>query len=491
MNSQPTKIKRSSRLKRSSFSKLQLVVFVAVFAAIGSYLLISSFAASNPNLSGDLNNDNTVNALDLSRVLTNYGTTNTSGDANSDNTVNALDLSIVLSHYGQSYTSGGNQLAITSPANGATLIGTVAVNFSGVPAGTAFIGISSCGQWVEDGASPWSIDLDTTQCTSNGGHFIIAYAYSSSGVELGTTQINITVNNPTPPSPDPACSDGVNNDGAEDSLVDYPADPGCTSATDTDETNTPTGVPSPITGSGYSLSFQDGFSMIDRQTWSNRVWYDPSPPSGTQYVDTDGVLHLVSRRSDGYPNIQMTTLNAGTGQDQDHVFTQGYFEARMRTTAGNGAWPAFWLFSQRHAENPSWPAINPYCANNSLAAALCYSSELDVIEGQGGEPTTFYGTLHRNSCDCYGVPNSQNLNNGSTTATLPGVWHTYAAKWTSTTVSWYLDNTLVHSTPVYDSTNQPMFIILTMQTGGWVGGTDTSTPDELHTEVDWVRVWQK
>jgi hypothetical protein len=39
---------------------------------------------------------------------------------------------------------------------------------------------------------------------------------------------------PTTPPP-PACSDGVDNDG--DTLIDHPADPGCTDANDTDETD--------------------------------------------------------------------------------------------------------------------------------------------------------------------------------------------------------------------------------------------------------------
>jgi hypothetical protein len=30
-----------------------------------------------------------------------------------------------------------------------------------------------------------------------------------------------------------------------------------------------------------------------------------------------------------------------------------------------------------------------------------------------------------------------------------------------------------------------------MWTGGWTRDTDATTPAALHTEVDWVRVWQK
>src|SRR4051812_44452108 len=95
-----TKKRPAKRLKSiSHMSKINLLVFVLVFAGIGAYILTRSFAASNPNLPGDLNNDNVVNAIDLSTLLSNYGTSNAAGDANSDGAVNAIDLSIVLSHY--------------------------------------------------------------------------------------------------------------------------------------------------------------------------------------------------------------------------------------------------------------------------------------------------------------------------------------------------------------------------------------------------------
>ena len=97
----------NKRLKSpKSFSKPQLLVFAIAFGLIG-YLIFRAFAAPNPNLTGDLNGDNTVNIQDLSILLSNYNTSNSSADINNDNTVNILDLSALLSHYGQSYSGGG------------------------------------------------------------------------------------------------------------------------------------------------------------------------------------------------------------------------------------------------------------------------------------------------------------------------------------------------------------------------------------------------
>ena len=112
-------------LKKQSFSKPQLTVFILAFALIG-FLLVRTFAA-NPNLPGDINNDNTVNVTDLSILLTNYGTTNTQADLNADNLVNITDLSILLSHFGNSYVpSGGNVIQLSgsmSPAQVSNALG--------------------------------------------------------------------------------------------------------------------------------------------------------------------------------------------------------------------------------------------------------------------------------------------------------------------------------------------------------------------------------
>ncbi len=51
---------------------------------------------------GDANNDNAVNILDISAILTTYGQTSTTNcaDVNKDSNINILDISLVLSRYG-------------------------------------------------------------------------------------------------------------------------------------------------------------------------------------------------------------------------------------------------------------------------------------------------------------------------------------------------------------------------------------------------------
>ncbi len=232
--------------------------------------------------------------------------------------------------------------------------------------------------------------------------------------------------------------------------------------------------------------FSDDFDSLGSTTWGEGIWYSPGAPANSIFVQ-NGVLNLVSRRSQGYPDITVTTEGGSTPR----TFTRGYFEARMKWTKGKGAWPAFWLLSYRHATNPAWPSINPYCADNDLAAALCWTSELDVFEGQGDQPHVFYGTLHRNTDGLYGVSDSTNNPSWKTVgADLTNGFHTYGALWTATEVRWYLDGVEVLRTPTYASTDQPMFLLFDMWIG-WSDDPDASTPDELKTQVDYVTVWQE
>jgi beta-glucanase (GH16 family) len=252
----------------------------------------------------------------------------------------------------------------------------------------------------------------------------------------------------------------------------------------------PAGEPGPIAGQGYTVRFQDDFNSLDATDWGMGIWYDPGSPPNSIFVQ-NGILNLVSRRSQGYQNITVST-EAGTSPK---TFKYGYFEARMKWTKGNGAWPAFWLYSYRHATNPAWPNINPVCSQLGEPLSHCWAGEIDVFEGQGNDPSGYYGTIHENSCgSCnYGPADRQNANNYTNVAPvdLTTGFHTYAVRWTATDVKWYLDGQLLQTATPYESLNQPMFLLFDMFIGGWSGGTDASTPDELKTEVDWVKVWQK
>ena len=224
-------------------------------------------------------------------------------------------------------------------------------------------------------------------------------------------------------------------------------------------------VPTPIAGLGYSLVYNEQFASLSG--WTDHIWYEPAPAAGAVSV-SGGNLFLKARRTDGYANVTATTYG-------HRAFRRGYFEARMRWTKGNGAWPAFWMNSNLWVKHQCPPI----------------AGEIDIFEGQGSEPTVHYGTLHRSVNDQCGIPDATNDGFNNVNIDLTAAFHTYSALWTQNEIVWYLDGQEVNRWPTYSSTDQDFFLLLQMWTGGWTHDPDASTPAELVTEVDWVRVWQR
>lgn len=93
-----------------------------------------------------------------------------------------------------------------------------------------------------------------------------------------------------PPPPPVACGDGIDNDG--DGLIDYPADPGCSSASDTDELNSPPPPPPAQCADGVD---NDSDGLIDY----------PSDPGCASTTDNDEF------------NSPPQTYQCSDGQDND------------------------------------------------------------------------------------------------------------------------------------------------------------------------------
>lgn len=357
-------------------------------------------------------------------------------------------------------------LTIVSPAQETTVSGNVELVAHDSRPNVDWVGFYPCdgNQSYEDHVSSdgtWSVIWDSTQCP-NGRRNLGVFSFDNNGGQIDSVdEWWLVVDNvPIPPQPPPA--------------------PDCD----------PTSDPAPIAGQGYEMVFQDCFSALNSATWTDHQWWEPSPPAGSVAIE-DGNLTITSKRSDGYPNVSVSSEPHGAGCPANCAipgenFKYGYFEARVGWNAGPGTSPAFWLFSTAHATNPNWP--QPKCANPN-----CLSAELDVVELYGSDPDVFTGTIHRNSCNCYNVPNEQNENNWQPQGeNLSLDYHTYAALWTPTSVKWYLDGEFIMEAEPYDSFNQQMHMILYNWRGEWQAGNQIgpTSPDEFYTKVDWVRVWQ-
>lgn len=248
-----------------------------------------------------------------------------------------------------------------------------------------------------------------------------------------------------------------------------------TTTTEPPPTTEPPAEPAPIAGQGYHVVFSDDFDTFDTAVWDKDLWWKTSPADSVSAEN--GILHLRSRRSEGYQDAGVSTATPGGPQ---HLgFTQGYFEARMSWTITPGAWPAFWMGSMHHMDDESF----------------CPNTELDIFEGQGDEPNTFYGTAHRDTLSrCVGDDTNQGW------VQVPSMvgFHVYAALWTAGRICWYLDD--LPATPCTTKNagwagwdTEPQWVALEMQANGWdnTNQTDSSSPDILDTQVDWVHVWQK
>ena len=366
-----------------------------------------------------------------------------------------------------------------APTQGATVSGVRTVRVR-APAGTDWIGVWACGggsvgeDHLIDANGEWSVQWNTrTAACTNGTQDLDTWAFRDDGSDVGNATITVEVNNSSPPPPDP-----------EPSPCQPSSDPG------------------PVEGLGYQLRFSDCFDTFSRSVWCSNQWWEPTPPQGTQYAE-DGVLHLIRRRSDGFPNVTVSTEPCG--QASPKSFQYGYMEARMKwdTVRGNG--PAFWMLSTRHATvGDAWPNVNPYCASHGLPKAQCLSAEIDIIEGygniNGGYPSdpvhdVHTGTLHRNSCGCYNEPDIP-MRQGSFTRTGKDLsqFHTYAVLWTAAEIKWYFDGVQIGNRVLpFDSTRQPMHLLLYNWNTDWEDENmpNASTPDRLDVSVDWVRVWQQ
>ncbi|MBV8817517.1 MAG: glycoside hydrolase family 16 protein [Acidobacteriaceae bacterium] len=238
----------------------------------------------------------------------------------------------------------------------------------------------------------------------------------------------------------------------------------------------------------YHLVFVDEFDTLDLGTrddslsakphkWHEGVWFSHQHAPRDCFNVLNSTLLLRWNRGQKQPDSSISTFSRNSSSYS--AWRYGYFEARMKWKPQIGAWPAFWMVSV--------PRVLEATEDEE-------SGEIDIFEGQGGEPTTFFGTIHR-------WRGSQELASSSARNRFPipantdfATYHTYGLLWVPGRVTWYFDGVPLHSESTYSSFDtQKYFIILGIQEGvDWNPGNLTGvTADTLSLTVDWVRVWQK
>ncbi|KAL4426027.1 hypothetical protein ABPG75_010043 [Micractinium tetrahymenae] len=165
-------------------------------------------------------------------------------------------------------------------------------------------------------------------------------------------------------------------------------------------------------------------------------------------------------------------------------------EARIKLSAGDGMWPAFWMLPEDWAYG-NWPA----------------SGEIDILEARNGMDYVL-GSAHS------GGVGALHTINGGTPGMLADGWHVYTLEWEAKQLRWYLDGVQYLAVRSANGTqaqngwyslgggpdnpdapfDKPFHLLLNLAVGGnfpWVSpdvvaATLAAGPKRMW--VDWVRV---
>ena len=243
---------------------------------------------------------------------------------------------------------------------------------------------------------------------------------------------------------------------------------------------------------GYQLVWHDEFdqSLIDQTKWTFEVNAWGGGNNELQYytdrlvnafIDNGNlVIHALKESYTGtegtreYTSARLNTKNKGD-------WRYGRFEIRAKLPVGQGIWPAIWLL----------PTDNVY-------GGWAASGEIDIMELLGQEPDKVYGTLH------YGGSYPQNVQSGNHFVlhgeSFHDDFHTFALEWDSTSISWFVDDSLYQTQTQWYSTegtypapfDQNFHCILNVAVGGnWPGAPDQTTEFPQQMAIDYVRIFQK
>ena len=243
---------------------------------------------------------------------------------------------------------------------------------------------------------------------------------------------------------------------------------------------------------GYKLVWNDEFDgpPIDAGRWTHEVNARGGGNNELQYY-TDRlnnsfiengmlVIHAIREKytddegTRDYTSARLNTKNKGD-------WKYGWFEIRAKMPWGRGLWPAIWFL----------PTDNVY-------GGWAASGEIDMMEYLGHEPNQVYGTLH------YGGRWPENVHTGCSftleSARFDQGFHTFALQWDTTSISWFVDDSLYQTQTSWYSSEAPFpspfdqrfHLILNVAVGGnWPGDPDDSTVFPQEMMVDYVRVFQK
>ncbi|MGE5457611.1 MAG: family 16 glycosylhydrolase [Methanococcaceae archaeon] len=232
---------------------------------------------------------------------------------------------------------------------------------------------------------------------------------------------------------------------------------------------------------GWDLVWHDEFSrdnLNDKSmwkfeygpNWSNGElqYYTNNRPENVRVKDGMLVLEAVNESYQG-KNYTSTRINSSPG------WKYGRMEIRAKLPKGNGLWPALWMLPVENFYG-GWPN----------------SGELDIMENWSWNQTGIYGTAHTEAYNH--TKGTQKGGNISVTAPW-SYFHTYVIEWTSSTVTWKVDDNTYYvfknegNTAAWPFNIQFRFIFNIAVEGSAPGQESTWTKRTM--EIDYVRVYSK
>jgi beta-glucanase (GH16 family) len=158
-------------------------------------------------------------------------------------------------------------------------------------------------------------------------------------------------------------------------------------------------------------------------------------------------------------------------------FMYGRIEARMKTPAGSGMWPAFWMLGASLTEGDTWPDCG----------------EIDILEGKGSEPNRVYGTIH--GPGYFGGDGTQKGYAFDHAVPLTSGFNVYAIEWRKNAIDFYFNNNKYYSITASQVKpnawvfNQEFFLILNLATGGNFEPNIDPTVQTGSLSVDYIRYY--
>ena len=168
--------------------------------------------------------------------------------------------------------------------------------------------------------------------------------------------------------------------------------------------------------------------------------------------DSDGMVFTL-REEETVPGLAYTSGMVCSFPSFNPV--HGAFEARMRLSDTDGAWPAFWMMPTAQVRYP----------------------EIDIVENDGKAAFNLqtYHTLHTSG--------GMSSDNHDYAQDVGSQWHTFGCLWEPNRIRWYVDGEVVKDSSF--ATSAPMYLICNL------AGQKESTPQvPASVHVDYIRAWE-